>query len=126
MSVRKEGDEKVLRGLGRIKSGAGNAIKKVMGVFRNEEPQRLRGMAYPAARGDYSRTQQLASGWMAEGQGFEVQVTNRTPYSHWVVDEDLQAWMHKGRWWVAQDVVKTNAFEVLPEEIKDGVMGLYE
>ena len=27
-------------------------------------------------------------------------------YAHWVIDEDDQAWMHKGRWWTLQGVVR--------------------
>ena|SRR3972149_6096670 len=37
-------------------------------------------------------------------------------YAHWVIDEDDQAWMHKGRWWTLQGVVRG---------ARDGIVQVY-
>ncbi|HPV07924.1 MAG TPA: hypothetical protein PLD57_12680 [Aggregatilineales bacterium] len=37
-------------------------------------------------------------------------------YAQYVIDEERQAWMHEGRWWTLQDVVR-NA--------RDGIVAIY-
>lgn len=38
-------------------------------------------------------------------------------YAPYVIDENQQAWMHAGRWWTLQDVVRRS---------RDGVVRIYE
>lgn len=38
-------------------------------------------------------------------------------YAYWVIDEVGQAWMHQGRWWTAQKVVR---------DAKDGIVRAFE
>lgn len=43
-------------------------------------------------------------------------LTVGVPYAHWVVDENKQAWMHRGRWWTAQQVLA---------DARDGIVAIY-
>lgn len=81
---------------------------------------RLRSTKYPPRRPTqtYQRTGNLANRWAkirtAPGA---IMIANRSEYSGWVIGRSSQAWMHAGRWWVADDIVEDEA-RALPDELK--------
>ena len=75
----------------------------------------LKSTPYPAKRPKqkYKRTGRLANGWAVErGSGAAVAIVNSARgrdghYTRYVVGDGKgkgQAWMHKGRWWIARTV----------------------
>ena len=89
----------------------------------------------------YVRTFRLRKGWKvkgkAQGNGYKVDTTNRTPYTHWVVGRSnmksraaakaSQAKIHQDRWWLVADkskfwfdkiinTYKENYFKVLEDQ----------
>ncbi len=66
--------------------------------------RRLSGMGnYPSppAGSTYQRTGEFGSSWSTAELGpSKVEFLNTTPYGDLVAGE-AQAWMHRGRWWVA-------------------------
>ena len=77
----------------------------------------------PPAGSTYSRTGTLGRGinTKVKTMGSEVIgiIGSPTPYSPWVISDEAaggagpQAWMHQGRWWTLQSVVKNTAAEVV-------------
>lgn len=127
MANRVENLERVLGGIGNISKGAPDAINNVLTDFSDTEVKRLEEQGYPAARGDYNRTYRLRKGWAAlNGGGNSWGVENTVPYAGWVVDKQMQAWMHEGRWWVAQDIVGAHFSEMVPEAMAEEFIGLYD
>ena len=56
----------------------------------------------------YKRTYRLQGGWQAKPTGNGVMISNRQPYAGYVVGDakgQRQAWMHKGRWYVARTII---------------------
>jgi hypothetical protein len=57
----------------------------------------------------YKRTGRLGDSWATRTAGPMMRaIYNPTPYAHWVVGDthgNRQAWMHKGRWWIARQKV---------------------
>ena len=87
--------------------------------FSQEMRLTLKKTKYPAKLPDqkYVRTGRLANSWKVQGQGpparYEVINTARNPksgrlYAGWVVGVN-QAPIHKGRWWIAVEVVKEHS-----------------
>jgi hypothetical protein len=82
---------------------------------------RLKGTPYPPKRPrqTYVRTGQLANRWKIERHGFSrVSIMNEAVgrrgqrYTTYVVGDSQgggQAWMHRGRWWLARDVIEEQA-----------------
>ena len=66
--------------------------------------RRLAGMGNyppPPSGSTYERTGEFGSSWdTAELRPSEVEFLNLAPYADLVAGEE-QAWMHRGRWWVA-------------------------
>lgn len=63
----------------------------------------------PPAGSTYVRTYTLPTGWRVEKQkDSSYTIKNRVEYAHWVVSKKFQAWMHRGRWWTAEDIMKQN------------------
>ncbi len=66
--------------------------------------RRLVGMGNyppPPAGSTYWRTGEFGGSWSVREQApSKVQFLNSAPYAELVAGED-QAWMHRGRWWVA-------------------------
>ena len=61
----------------------------------------------------YVRTYKLPTGWIMEKiKDMSYAIRNVVIYSHWVVAEKYQAWMHKGRWWTAEDKMKKSIQEI--------------
>lgn len=79
---------------------------------------KLKSTPYPPKRANqrYVRTGRLASSWRAERQGQgKVLIANSATYSGYVVGggpRNRQAWMHVGRWWKGEDVVRENMPEL--------------
>ena len=73
----------------------------------------------PPAGSTYTRTYTLPTGWATERVRDSVYaVINTVDYSHWVVSQKLQAWMHKGRWWTAEEILKKNRKELNKNVLK--------
>lgn len=79
---------------------------------------KLKSTPYPPKRPSqrYVRTGRLANSWRAErkGQG-RVLIANSADYSGYVVGggpRNRQAYMHVGRWWKGEDVVRENVPEL--------------
>ena len=72
----------------------------------------LKSTPYPAKRPGqrYVRTGRLASSWAAERRGGgDAVIRNSAGYAGYVVGNSQgegQAWMHRGRWWTARDVIQ--------------------
>lgn len=84
--------------------------------WAEQRRQKLRGTKYPPQRAGstYSRTGNLANRWakirMAPAN---VKVINRARYSSFVIGRATQAWMHVGRWWVADDIWEEGVPELI-------------
>ena len=73
-----------------------------------KQTRKLATKKYPPERPGqtYIRTYTLPTGWLVERtKEASYTVTNTIEYAHWVVSKKYQAWMHKGRWWTAEDVM---------------------
>ena len=85
-------------------------IDKPVGNWAKAEARALKATPYPPkpAGSTYRRTGQLANRWKAQKKKAGVwEVVNEAKrrgrfYAQWVVDKGKQAWMHRGRWWIAQ------------------------
>ena len=67
----------------------------------------------PPAGSTYQRTGQLGMGWgnpISTGRG-EYMFKNDTPYGGYVVGDD-QAFMHRGRWWVASQRIEESLVDL--------------
>lgn len=75
----------------------------------------------PAPAGStYTRTYTLPTGWAVERKrSASYTIVNRVPYAHWVVSKASQAWMHRGRWWTAEEKIKSFRDS---GGLKDGIM----
>ena len=63
----------------------------------------------PPAGSTYVRTYTLPTGWVVEQQKSSIyHIKNTVEYAHWVVSKKYQAWMHRGRWWTAEEVMNEN------------------
>ena len=93
--------------------------------------QVLKQTPYPPKRPNqrYVRTGRLANSWKVVKQGTaQYQITNSAAnrgrlYAGYVVGLN-QAWMHKGRWWIARDIVAQeipNLTRALTEELTRGI-----
>lgn len=73
----------------------------------------------PPAGSTYTRTYTLPTGWVVErirDAGYAV--INTVDYSHWVISMKFQAWMHKGRWWTAEEIMKKHRKGLNKEVLK--------
>lgn len=72
----------------------------------------LRSKAYPPERPKqrYKRTYKLQKSWRSTRVGStSVEIANSQPYAKYPVGDargQSQAWMHKGRWWLAKAAVE--------------------
>lgn len=71
----------------------------------------------PPAGSTYTRTDVLGGSITTEVKSLGAEVVGLigTPiiYGPYVISEDDQAWMHKGRWWTLQQVVRDASNEIL-------------
>lgn len=88
---------------------------EAVGQFAQAQRLALKAEPYPAKRPGqtYVRTGRLANSWGAvkEGEG-RWTVINSQRYASYVVGV-RQAWMHKGRWWIAREVIRRNAADLV-------------
>lgn len=77
------------------------AEQNVMAQFRRAYPPPRPGQTY-------RRTGNLGRGWAIRINQGSVTIHNAMPYAGYVVGDAKgagQAWMHRGRWWVARDAI---------------------
>lgn len=111
---------------------------KVIWQWALDTRQVLKQTPYPPKRPNqrYVRTGRLANSWRVVKQGTaQYQITNSAQakgrlYAGYVVGPPdgppgrRQAWMHKGRWWIAQDIVVQETpklTKALTEELTRGI-----
>jgi hypothetical protein len=74
----------------------------------------------PPDGSSYTRTGQLGRSIHTEVRGIGADtvgvIGTATVYAPWVIDEEHQAWMHKGRWYTLQSVVRKSM---------DGIMKIF-
>jgi hypothetical protein len=112
--------------------------RKVANKHKPKLIKDLRKYAKKRPRQRYKRTFRLRRGWKVNirtpQSGFVVDVTNKTPYTHFVVGRpDMrmraggkgQAWMHKGRWWIAGGVVKKH-FDNIQDDYEQELLDTLE
>lgn len=102
--------------LGKFRKAADQSpgsFDKTVGRWAKRTSNRLRKKKYPPTRPGqrYKRTRTLARSWHAKRQKSMVwNIENRAQqkgriYASYVVG-DRQAWMHKGRWWIASQEIE--------------------
>lgn len=113
-SVRVVGFNRVRNNLRRLVNFHPDVTTPVMKEWGQETRKTLKGTRYPPKRPGqkYVRTGRLASSWRAEVNRGAVSIFNTAKqprqarlYAGYVVGDD-QAWMHKGRWWQARDIIQ--------------------
>ena len=90
-------------------------IEDIVADFAKSERAKLKSTPYPPERPEqtYIRTGRLANSWRAEREASARWVIrNSAPYARWVVGKDTQVWFHKGRWWIAEEVVAEDTPEL--------------
>lgn len=104
-----EGTNRVRANLRRWAARFPEILDEDIGDFTQEKAQHLQRKAYPPERPGqtYKRTYNLKNSWVGRKIRAAVWVLeNLAEYAGWVVDETLQAWMHRDRWWIFQDEVR--------------------
>ncbi len=97
------------------------AVDTVAKIRRKRNPPRRRGQTY-------RRTGRLKRGWKVEKGAKSSVIVNTAnrggrQYAMYVVGDqrgNRQAWMHRGRWWVARDEIEKEIPE-LRDEILDEI-----
>ena len=82
-------------------------LDPIVGEWAKTTRNTLKGTSYPPQRAGqtYVRTGNLANRWAAQRTGAaRWAIANTAPYAQYVVSDD-QAWMHKGRWWMASSEI---------------------
>lgn len=101
----------------------------VIGDFMRAERAALKSTPYPAPRPlqKYKRTGRLANSWKVEKLKAGVyQMVNTAKgksgqeYAGFVVGKQ-QAWMHKGRWWIAADETQKRVSETLTPKLTEAI-----
>jgi hypothetical protein len=117
-SLELRGYNRVANNLRRLASDMDKELDPVVGTWTRWTRSRLKGRAYPPKppRSTYVRTGQLANRWRVEKQGpsrHAIMNDAKGPrgqlYATHVVGDGMgenQAWMHRGRWWIARDVIE--------------------
>lgn len=114
--------EKYRRAERDIRPALEKGMRKAMYYVHSQTP------AYPAAPigSTYRRTGTLGRSISTDVKPVGGSVTGiiGTPveYAPYVIDEDRQAWMHRGRWWTLQSVVRKSldrVVEILGDTLED-------
>lgn len=75
----------------------------------------------PPGESSYTRTgtlgRSITTKVEAIGSGAVGSIGTAVVYAGYVIDENRQAWMHRGRWWTLQGVVRGS---------KDAIIGFYQ
>jgi hypothetical protein len=96
--------------------------------------QRWRGdlkvKPYPPKRPGqtYVRTGKLANSWGVQKKGpASYKIINSAEYAKYVVSKVDQAWMHKNRWWTADEVVREQQRrQALTRDLTSELRGMLE
>lgn len=104
-----------MRGLDEISQKITDLPRGVRGIATEEAAKALIGnereglQYYPTTRPGqtYRRTYNLRFGWRVSNWGdkTKVKVQNDVPYVPYVQGDELQAWMHKGRWRTVSQII---------------------
>lgn len=92
-------------------------------AWADDQARLLAVEPYPPERPGqtYVRTYTLPTGWIVQKiKAMSYAVVNTVEYAHWVVSEKYQAWMHKDRWWTAEEKMDENK-KALTEAIFDEI-----
>lgn len=113
------GYQRVSNKLRRLATDLDRELDPVVYRWGQQTRAKLKARPYPPPRPRqrYRRTGRLANSWAAERVGpSRVRILNRAqaprgrgPYPTYVVGDfrrQGQAWMHRGRWWLARDVIE--------------------
>lgn len=110
-----------------LRNAAGQGQKRVAATTYhwavNTLP-RLRGKAYPPERPGqrYRRTYRLRDSWQAQPTPGGATITNNRPGAVFVIGDwqgGGQAWMHVGRWWTAESVLRKERESLRPAIVKE-------
>lgn len=133
VSVTITGSQRVMNRLRRLAADSPQVVDKVLTTWSRETTAALKGKKYPPPRPGqkYKRTGRLANSWRVERRkAGQVAIVNnaRSPrgqvYPGYVVGDSRgegQAFMHKGRWWRARDVIDAEA-KRLPAELTKALL----
>ena len=71
----------------------------------------------PPSASTYTRTHNLENSITTEVKSLGTEIVgligSNMVYAPYVISEDDQAWMHKGRWWTLQEVVRKASGEIV-------------
>jgi hypothetical protein len=103
------------------------ALEKELEIYAPERPGQT-----------YQRTFAMRRGWKVKPKvsknTFSLETTNRVDHTHFVVGQpDLrftaggkgQAWMHKGRWWIAGEVIRRH-YQNIERDYELGTIAAFE
>jgi hypothetical protein len=124
----------------RLRKGAASmpkTIDQVMQPWTQGVRGKLRATAYPPRRPGqkYVRTGRLANSWSAQRAGpGKWTISNKAKgkrgqnYAVFVIGDKSgggQAWMHKGRWWRARDVIEKEV-PALRQQLRAAVIKAFD
>lgn len=115
-SIKWAGLDNLTRSVSRLADMEDTVIKPGVRNWLPQVRQALKSKPYPARRGSYIRTGNLANSWAVTGNS----ITNSAGYSDWVVGDD-QAPAFIGHWWTARSVVEDETGESLGDILIDGI-----
>lgn len=104
----------------------------IISEFAKGERIALKGTPYPAPRPmqKYKRTGTLANRWAVEKISVGAyKIVNRAKgkngkeYAEFVIGKQ-QAWMHKGRWWIAADETQKRVSETLTPKLTEAIQAV--
>ena len=134
MKLKFVGIDRVTKKMRQLSDPKAEALVNEVQSWLDGEAQRLQGKAYPPERPNqrYVRTGNLARSWtskilssQATSKALKFLVLlNRATYARYVVDKARQAWMHRGRWWTAQDALDENR-QALVDNVADRYQGIW-
>lgn len=114
-------DAQVRAALARSQQRIGPALQSAMRDATSYVLRQVRVYPPPPSGSTYRRTGTLARSWFVApfeqtgdggligrvvNNGNLTQTRSGIPYSRYVQDRDMQAWMHRGRWQTYQDVAE--------------------
>ena len=108
LSFKIDGVERVRKKLRPLANLSREVLEPVVKDFAKVARRTLKSTKYPPKRPvqRYRRTGRLGNSWATQKRGTALwTVVNKQQYASFVVGNN-QAWMHKGRWWKAGQVVR--------------------
>ena len=128
IDIRIDGADKLARRFSDYVRTSPGTFDKTTGRWAKRTANQLKKKKYPPTRSGqkYKRTRRLKRGWEARRvKSSQWTISNRAQakgrvYPGFVVG-DNQAWMHKGRWWIASEEIEAkipNLVKALEDDIK--------